>query len=269
MPRRRSGPRRPTAMSSLRLVLVVVAALEPALALGAAGLRLAGPHPRLELRPPEPPESSRLRDPADCNCDFCVSTSRLEPTMDSKTKCVPARTVEMGSECQVDRDVVRHAGHGVPYQLFCLCHCRPLAERLLEQCVNFSPAELEKADKDGDGNCEDPKLSDQATQQAELEAKRAAAKQRAAERAKADKKKAAKEAAVAEKARKKKEALEKAMRQIKNLKPPDSAPPELKRRLRAVRRARAERRAQLKDAEVAHETKDIIAESFDAVYHEK
>lgn len=126
---------------------------------------------RREAQPAGPvtPEQNAVRDPTDCNCDFCVSAYRRQPSTVSATKCVPSITTDTGAECMVPPVTVGHSGQGVPYSLYCLCHCQPLLSNVVagggqgmeespEQCTKMSAEGEKAANMDQDANCEDPRL---------------------------------------------------------------------------------------------------------------
>lgn len=108
-----------------------------------------------------------------CDCGHCMSERRLRPTAVSARKCAPKPTIDESQNCMAPPDVVTTRGHdGIPYVLFCLCHCQPFgrqnsrrfAGEVLADCVGFSDTELRIAAGDGDGNCQDPKLPTQIDQ---------------------------------------------------------------------------------------------------------
>lgn len=118
-----------------------------------------------------PPKQTSVRDPPECNCDYCAGVPRKEPSAISKWKCAPAVTVPIGSACRAPEVVIAGADEGVPYTNFCLCHCQPLMEGE-QQCIAFTDKELRLADADGDGNCEDPQLPSQQREDEAEELKR-------------------------------------------------------------------------------------------------
>jgi len=110
---------------------------------------------------PIPPTSESLRNPSQCSCDFCMSESRIEPTSVSTFKCVPSQP----GTCKAEAGVIPgDPVGGVPYELFCVCHCQPLQNEEETQCTAFNAQELLVAGEGGDGGCSDPKLPSQIDQ---------------------------------------------------------------------------------------------------------
>mmetsp|Transcript_60743 Transcript_60743/g.131703 ORF Transcript_60743/g.131703 Transcript_60743/m.131703 type:complete len:220 (-) Transcript_60743:42-701(-) len=108
-----------------------------------------------------------LRGHQECVCDFCSSAQRLHPTSVANAKCVPAVGISPSASCRTTSEVVTGADiQGLPYALFCLCHCQPLlmSKQGPQQCVQFSSKELQKAAGDHDGNCHDPMLPEQSAE---------------------------------------------------------------------------------------------------------
>lgn len=153
------GARRP-ALGALLIVGALRLAPSEGLGrlLGAQGSEVAPADAAADVAP-VPPENDDVRDPADCNCDYCVSRLRSKPTVVSRFKCSPmvAPTMDQSNTCKDQADVVRGGTEGIPYDVFCACHCQPGLPKEGSQCVDFTAAELAAASGDGDG-CSDPML---------------------------------------------------------------------------------------------------------------
>lgn len=104
-----------------------------------------------------------VRQPDSCTCDSCVSAHRLQPTQASQMKCVPGINLHAGAECRTPaQGIIDSLPAGVPYILFCQCHCQAINSSPNLQCVSFDATELAKADDADSNNCNDPQSPTQA-----------------------------------------------------------------------------------------------------------
>jgi len=108
-----------------------------------------------------------VRQPDSCTCDSCVSAHWLQPTQSSQVKCVPGIALHTGAECRTpSHGIIDSVSSGVPYALFCQCHCQAVNSNPNLQCVSFDATEFAKADDADSDNCNDPQLPTQAQDRA-------------------------------------------------------------------------------------------------------
>lgn len=121
--------------------------------------------------------STASRDAGPCTCNDCMVVSRIDPTQVSNQKCMPKSSIQTptgaAGTCEPPEGNIDTTGKGgVPYEIFCTCHCQPLLTNstaagnqqentvfnLAEPvCVDFSSTEVQAASTGG-GNCKDLKL---------------------------------------------------------------------------------------------------------------
>jgi hypothetical protein len=117
-----------------------------------------------DMVPTPPPADVAARDDvAECSCDCCVSVKREEEVISTNWTCTPAAAgmKESNLACQLDTAYTCALTKYDPpevfdYHLFCMSHCKTVAEVPQTQCIALSDDELEYS-KDG-GVWIDPKL---------------------------------------------------------------------------------------------------------------